>query len=206
MECIKVDFIEIFMRSFANPEHDTPQHETYKMLQDLNYTLSLEDGPWLAGGAVREYITNSIVKDFDFFFKNQEQFDNFKTHLFNIGYEVKYENEHNITMFCAETKYLIQLIKIKFFDTAEEVLDSFDFTICQFLTDGKKIMYPPFSMIDLFRKRLVVHKINYGVSTLKRIIKYTKKGYYLCGGATTALLQQIIDNPQSIQENIVYID
>jgi hypothetical protein len=90
--------------------------------------------------------------------------------------------------------------------SAAELLDSFDFTICQFAIDGDKVVFPPLALHDLNRKRLVINEVTYGLATMRRFIKYTKQGYFACGGVMTDYLTRIVEHPESIQGLMPYID
>jgi len=75
------------------------------------------------------------------------------------------------------TKLPIQLIKMIWFSKYEHVIDSFDFTVCQFSATREDIIFNPVSWVDLYNQELIVHKGQAPVETLYRIIKYVKKGY-----------------------------
>lgn len=105
-----------------------------------------------------------------------------------------------------ELTYKIQLIKKIFFKDAANLIDSFDFTICQFATDGEDLLCGDFSLWDLARKRLVVHKITYPVSSIRRLIKYTKQGFYVCNGAINDLLQKVVETPSILETRFQYVD
>ena len=63
------------------------------------------------------------------------------------------------------------------------VQDRFDYTICQFAVDTNGMLWcGDHSLWDLARKRLAVHRITFPVSSLRRLLKYTSKGFYACSG------------------------
>ena len=70
-----------------------------------------------------------------------------------------------------ETCYKVQAIKIAFYQTAEECLDSFDFTICQLAAHKGKLYVRQYTMWDLARNRLPLHKLTYGAATVRRLLK-----------------------------------
>jgi hypothetical protein len=86
------------------------------------------------------------------------------------------------------------------------VIDSFDFTICQFAFDGASIYMGDWSLYDLARKRLVPHRVTYGVSTIRRIIKYCNQGYTVCSGGLAQILGEVAKNPAIINAETQYID
>lgn len=181
-------------------------------------------GPWVAGGAVRRTFTGEpLDSDFDFFFKNQEQLNAFKQGLESVGAKLVSFNDMNETWIIPDEfdsneyeginkryTYIqsakIQLIKFKFFDTLEEVLDAFDYTIAQFGFDGIDFVMSEFSLWDVARKRLVPHKITYGTSSVRRMLKYASQGYTVCQGCIGTVLEQIAEDPTRIEKEVVYID
>jgi hypothetical protein len=180
-------------------------------------------GPWIAGGAVRRTITGEkLDSDFDFFFANEQQATDFETLLINRGALLQHKNEKNSTyilpaepvpdllhqdgsdVILPEIK--IQVIKFRYYNSAEEVIDSFDFTLTQFAYDGKFIYMGDFSLWDVARKRLVPHRITYAVSSLRRLLKYAKQGYTVCAGGLSEILQQTVNDPSIINAETLYID
>jgi hypothetical protein len=178
-------------------------------------------GPWIAGGAVRRTLQDEkLDSDFDFFFRNESQYDYFKAELIAKGFSITASNDKN-TSFKApgyfdepdgEGKGIwvpemrVQAINFRYYDTPEEIIDSFDFTLSQFVYDGMNVHMGEFSLWDVARKKLVPHKITYGVSSLRRILKYTRQGYTICAGGLGEVLEQVVANPEIIQKETLYID
>lgn len=184
-------------------------------------------GPWVAGGAIRRIFSGEEHNtDIDYFFQNEEQFNNVKTALESEGAILRGKNDMNhsytipateevvydaetgeetpFTKFVAEVK--VQLIHFRYYANPYEVLDSFDYTLSQFLWDGASFYFGDFSLFDVARKRLVPHKISYGVSTLRRMLKYTDQGYTICAGGLGDILNQVADKPEIINQEVQYID
>lgn len=106
-------------------------------------------------------------------------------------------------------KYLpIQLVKLVWYESAEHCIDSFDLTCVQFAVDKNELVYNPLGMIDLARKRIVLHRMQFPTSTLRRLIKYAKKGFYACPGSLQRIATQVEEsirtNPGA--EQFAYID
>jgi hypothetical protein len=179
-----------------------------------------EKGPWIAGGAVRRTIEGKkLDSDFDFFFASKEQETEFAKGLAEMGAKLLKENDKNHVYILpssipesddGDKKYLpemkIQLINFAYLASAEAVIDNFDFTLCQFAYDGATIYMGDFSLWDVARKKLVPHKISYATSSLRRLMKYANQGFTVCGGALSTILQQVVENPSSIQADNLYID
>lgn len=181
-----------------------------------------KNGPWVAGGSVRRLIANLPQdSDFDFFFADQSQFDAFVEGMKKRGGKVVNENDFNITfrLPAKEAKPVgedefepsgpelkVQAIRLSFFATLKETIEGFDFSICKFGFDGQNLVCGEWSLFDLANKKLVPDRISFGTSTLRRIIKYTKQGYTICGGGLASILQQVVDDPSIIQSDVEYVD
>lgn len=85
----------------------------------------------------------------------------------------------------------LQLIKLAWYEDAEHVIDTFDFTCVQFATDGKDLIMNPLGVFDLARKRLVLHRMQFPASTLRRLLKYSQKGFYACPGALAKIAEEV---------------
>lgn len=163
------------------------------------------DGPWMAGGAIRNLVTQQPhTTDFDYFFKNQEQLNQWRADVEKIGAIKVFETENSISY--TYQNITLQAVKIQFYTSLEEVIDSFDFTICQFGYDGSQFVIGNYSLCDTFRKRLVLHKLTYPVPTIRRLIKYTKQGYYACAGSMQSILEAVVQNPTLMDSDVKYID
>lgn len=165
-----------------------------------NLTKHLPTGAYIAGGFVAQLIRGSKDQkpsDIDIFFNSGDSFaqayklftsppegDGGVFHGYTtetrpqdlVGQSsrtvrlVKFTNED-------PEKLPVQLIKMVWYDNAEAVIDSFDFTTCQFAIDGDQFVFNPIAMVDLYRGKLIMHRYQYPAETLYRVIKYVKKGY-----------------------------
>lgn len=210
------------MNAFFSRSSDVvaEDHELFRALDRLP-TLT-PTGPWLAGGALRRTLSRTpLDSDFDFFFASAEQFASFCEGLKARGGWKISENEHNVTFrlpskapeptgqdeFSAyEPELTIQAINTTYYPTLEAVLDSFDFTLCQFGYDGADLVCGDYALWDLGRKRLVTHRITYGTASLRRLLKYTRQGFTACGGSLSEFLEKVASEPSVINRETLYID
>ena len=178
---------------------------------------------FVAGGAIRKILEDEKQTDIDVFFDCEEAFATFISDIessfkitqryendFNNTYELVFEDVPEDEDFnCKSIKLKVQAIKL-YHPDIKSLLDSFDFTICQFAIediDGELfLLVGPYTLYDLARKRLHVHKVSYGASTARRLIKYANKGYTACQGTMVDFLRKITENPSSVEEDIEYID
>lgn len=172
-------------------------------------------GPWLAGGAVRRTLlgTSLAESDYDFFFRTQQQYDDFCEWMIDIHALKIAETplQTTWTVFADEPAsgqlpLKVQAIRVAFYESPEALLDTFDFTICQLVYDGTDLICGEYALWDLGRKLLVPHRVSFGVATLRRIIKYTKQGFYICGGGLGNILEQVVASPDIIRAETLSID
>ena len=119
-------------------------------------------------------------------------------HLDELLQEV-IENEEiralNYSMPTSEKPDLIQILLLIQGEDPPAVIDTFDFTISQLGTDGRQLYFGEYTWTDLFRKRLRVHYIHHGISTMRRMVKYSRRGFYACVGTMRDVAQGVVDSP-----------
>ena len=141
--------------------------------------------------------------DVDVFCSNPSQFFGLKTVLNNNHFTVIHESDNAITFrghvgpqghafvsfgpsekpwskygFTEPISYRycqIQLIRRKYYGTAKDVIDDFDFSVCQIATDGKNTIFGEHTEEDI--KNKVFRQTCYNTHILKRAIKYITYGY-----------------------------
>lgn len=167
---------------------------------------------WLGGGAIRRtLIGQPLDSDFDFFFMNADALESFKGRCDKAGLVKVKETKHHIQfegkLEGSELLIVVQAIFFKYYDTRFDVLDSFDYTITQFLYAGDSMWTTPEALWDLGRKRLVIHKVSYPVATMRRMLKYTNQGFTACAGCMKTLFVETASNPGAMAElDIEYVD
>lgn len=198
------------LRDFLSRSTDRPFEET--TLSGVLNALPLltPDGPYLAGGALRRTMQGKEPdSDFDFFFKDADQLSVFAQSLAVAGLVKIKETEHHLhfrgQVGESSARRDIQCIRFKFYENAEAVVDSFDFTICQFAFDGTELTTGDYSLWDLGRQRLAVNKITFPVSSMRRVLKYAAQGFKACNGCLSTLLRATADNPE-LRTDIAYVD
>lgn len=198
---------DFFPRAVGKDWSETP---LFKILENLPPVST--EGPWLGGGAIRRTIMGaSPDSDFDFFFTGEDQFSLFTVALAGKGYKLKRETEHHQQWegYCevAERVIEVQCIRFQYYGSKAQVLDSFDFTICQFVYDGTEIAASDYALWDLGRKRLAINKITYPLSSMRRLLKYARQGFTACDGCLSTLATAIADNPALADTmHVKYVD
>ncbi|NTE87248.1 hypothetical protein [Agrobacterium rubi] len=172
---------------------------------------ALGGGAWLAGGAVRRtLIGQSLDSDFDFFFKSAEALAEWESGLpstLRLVRETEHHKHWRGTIAGSEIPVDIQAIRFRFYETAEEVIRSFDYTITMFVLDDEDLVTTPYALWDLGRRKLALNKITYPVATMRRLLKYTKQGFTACAGCLQSILKETAESPQAMaQLDIEYVD
>jgi hypothetical protein len=190
---------------------------------------SWAEGPWVAGGSIRRMLagTDPLASDFDIFFRDPDQKDAWVARM-EADHEVleKIENDWNTTLkvkvviskeiisdetgepfiVTKELTLELQAVHVDYYANPQAVIDTFDYTICQFVTDGVDLSVGQYSLWDLARKKLVIHKITYAIASMRRMLKYGKQGFGICGGMMAEFLGSVVENPETIDMNFKYID
>lgn len=153
---------------------------------------------FIAGGALRSSLLNERYSDIDIFSTENKHLDEFLATL--LDWDLVYDAEKLKTLKKGNDK--IQLI-YREYESIESCLNSFDFTICQFAMNNEGLYCNPESLIHLFRKKLVVHKINpeWAYDTLRRMQKYIKAGFTICDGGLVDIVNAIREASDEQIEN-----
>jgi hypothetical protein len=193
-----------FLQRFIDKPDDL---ELMNLLKSL--PIPTPDGPWIAGGAIRRTLSHQpLDSDIDYFFKDQKQKADFEATLLERHGWLISTREHAATygMKVEHKTIIVQAISMAYYPSLDAVLDSFDFTITQFGYDGADLVCGQFALWDLARKRLALHRLTYGVSTVRRLIKYTRQGFTACGGVLASILEATVANPGVINSTVHYVD
>lgn len=188
--------------------------------------------PIIAGGFIRSYYSREIPNDMDLYFYNNKDFEKSKKKLIKLKWELIYST--NLALTLKKDNKLIQLIKpnsdaIVKIKTPEDLIESFDFTVCQACffkkekglndilrenDDGKDAYYEYFSesfFEDLASKTLIYTGSEMPLSSLKRAIKYTKKGFYVSDRCIIKIVKDLyekvnFENEDEVQRQILGMD
>lgn len=199
MTALTFDFAEFCERSGC---------ETDELMRILG---QVQNGAWCAGGAIRRtLIKHPLDSDFDFFFRDADHLAEWETKLpgtLALVHETEHHKHWKGTLEGSALPVDVQAIKFRFYETAAEVIDSFDYTITQFCLEGDTLTTTPHALWDLGRKRLAIHKVTYPVATMRRMLKYTKQGYTACAGCMVTLLRETATSPEAMAAlDIAYVD
>ena len=152
---------------------------------------------WIAGGAIIDYFSGVKVNtDYDLFFPNDIEYEKCKVYFKAKECSVKWESDNGMKInYNGKTFDLVK----KFFATPKETIDAFDFTVSMFAVDTETVYYGETTFIDLAKRQLMINKITYPASTMRRAFRYYKKGFSMCVGEMKKMVESIQGMPK--QEN-----
>lgn len=160
---------------------------------------NLEKGPWIAGGACLRWYQDQPVgqSDIDVFCANMMQAQALITRIKSHGrFLVKYESENAITLdhnsLDYSNRWTIQIIIRRFFADINEVINSFDISVCEIGTAGFGWSVGAFTARDIREKNLRF-KLPLQPDAPKRLTKYWVYGYRPVEGT----LEAISNNPST---------
>lgn len=158
--------------------------------QFLELDLIGED-VWLAGGAIRSFLKkhDGKISDYDLFFKNLDKVTETRAKLETAGARLIFEcpegklytYKFDDTGYVDHDEYVagmkIQLITEREYPNLLSVILSFDIGACMGGFDGNNLIIASRMIKDVASNRISLNILTYPVATLKRIVKYARKGY-----------------------------
>lgn len=75
--------------------------------------------------------------------------------------------------------------------TPSQVIDTFDFSICQWAHNGTDIFWGAYAIQDMMRARVRIVRIHHPMSTMRRMVKYSGRGYFFCNGAMLQIAEAV---------------
>jgi len=189
------DFIRLNFEEFCARS----DHKTDDLMRVLN---AVQGDAWCAGGAIRRTISGQALdSDFDFFFADPDKMRRWEGRLpstLRLVRETEHHKHWRGTIEGSELPVDIQAIKFRYYGSAEQVIDSFDYTITMFCLDNGDLVTTPLALWDLGRKKLAIHRITYPVATMRRLLKYGRQGYTACGGCLSSILRETAASPDAM--------
>lgn len=179
------------------------------------YPLLQIPGVYLAGGLLRTVRAGEELSpektDVDIFFSYYRALVDAKSMLGNgSGYNQVYQcpaDKLASYLWEGAEKWKVQLISVEFYPSLIELVDSFDFTCTMFGTDGVDYVEGETSLEDATAKHLVWNRVTYPSSSLRRMMKYARKGYWMQEEDYNFFVNSIWNHSGEIKdEALVYVD
>jgi hypothetical protein len=150
-------------------------------------------GVYLCGGIIRAHFDFTDILDIDVYFRNHRIRKSFIEALRSTGGFKEYETDNALT-FTSEDETIIQACTLT--GTPYELIKSFDFTAIQMAVslDKGHLFYSPSAAIDAINEVLVYTGSTNPLGSLKRAIKYSKKGYKVTNETLARILHDISKN------------
>lgn len=176
----------------------------------LQYRL-LNDEVVLAGGALRTFLDpKETIVDYDLFILGErikENKDEVEAKVIKFGGKKIFQcDEDELRTFELHgMKIQIISMKNKRVNSPEELMDSFDINAGRFIFFGDKLYFTKQSVKDVLTKTVSLHKITYPIASMKRLIKYSKKGYNI-SDASKEFIFQVANKSVDMDLETTYID
>jgi hypothetical protein len=170
---------------------------------------------WIAGGAVRRSLMlERLTTDIDLFFSSGEAFETFKIMAAEIpGIRITAKRAHvlqfELPLPAADgfkRLYVLQAVCREFYGSTLQLLEDFDFTICQFVLDGSYLVATEQGWEDAKAHILRIANPHTPVSTIRRIIKYHDQGFRIDDDSIKKLLNHVVKYPDSIDRELISSD
>lgn len=187
--------------TFSIDDIEFHNKEIRKIIKTLP-TLNLVTGPWIGGGAARRLLTGEkFSADIDIFFGDNNQEDKFRTKflkrwrsaLTKNPYETRYSSTYFVNMGKSiehDEPIMIQIIKRRYYNSIEHIIDDFDFPVARIYTDGDNIILTQEALDDLSTQTLRLSGTSWHIkNSLKRLIKYSAHGYTPVPGMVAEIIQ-----------------
>ena len=144
----------------------------------------------IAGGAITSLFTNKDVNDIDVYFRSEEQLfrtvaaiygrDDYTDYAELDQFEMVYNGRSQRTLMFQNEEQDVQFMTFKWFDSVEDVFNTFDFTCCMAAYDcstGEFVFHPEFMQHNSQRYLKFNPGTAYPIMSLLRVDKYRDKGY-----------------------------
>ncbi len=153
-----------------------------KKLQHIKRFLDLKllfrtSSVYLAGGALQTLVNPSIkINDYDLFFKDGEYAKIAKALLEEVHKATKiFECPKGELTTYSVKGMKIQLITKFYYNSMEDLINTFDFRAAMFAFDGETLVTTRSAIHDTKKKLVTINAVQYPVATLNRMIKYAAR-------------------------------
>ena len=133
----------------------------------------------IAGGTITSLFTNSDINDIDIYFRSKSDLSNFLLEEMNGKWVIAKTDKAFLFKY---EKIKVQAIYFKYFDNADEIFNTFDFTVCMGAYDfaiEDFVLHREFLKHNAQRILRFNQNTAYPIVSALRVDKYKKKGYYI---------------------------
>jgi hypothetical protein len=200
MEKLSNELHHQFKKDEGN-KHPEVNRKIWKLLKKLSLEkISKKTNAFICGGSILTlFYENRVISNIDIFFKTMEDLNKFRLFVEDIEDCELIDEDDFIVHFKYKTKH-IKLYK-KNMGTVSEVLNNFDFTICQIAFVPKEncfIMNRQF-IHDLDNRELVINQnVPFPLGSIARIKKYVNRGFEI--STEQSMILALLINKATITE------
>lgn len=175
---------------------------------DSSILSLLRDGVVLAGGALRALVdTSEEIMDYDLFVLDQGVIPKLKVDLEGLGYKLVFEcPKGQLYTYKNPEGTKVQIINKRPYKDCEDLITSFDITACCAAYDGNTFYTNDRFVFDNLNKIINLNKVEYPNATLRRIVKYSNKGFKLSNAAVTTFTTTVNSMILTEDNTEFYID
>lgn len=187
-------------------EYEYERQKLKKYLGISTYNMLKSYHAIVAGGSITSLFCNREINDIDMYFRNKEDLSDFLYNEMNSNWVIANTDKAILFKF---NNIKIQAIYFKFFPKAEDIFDTFDFTVCMGAFDfntEKFVLHKDFLKHNVSKILQFNSKTAYPIVSALRINKYLSKGYYISKAeylrVMLTILNSHIDNYEQLKEQI----
>lgn len=201
----EVDLSGICEKCFDNSTFDLDENLD---VLDSSILSLLRGGVVLAGGALRALVdTSEEIMDYDLFVLDQGVIPKLKADLEDIGYKLVFEcPKGQLYTYKNSEGTKVQIINKRPYRDCEDLIASFDITACCAAYDGNTFYTHDRFVFDNLNKLINLNKVEYPNATLRRIVKYSNKGFKLSNAACTTFTTTVNSMILTEDNSEFYID
>jgi hypothetical protein len=167
--------------------HRLKKTRTEKADKDVMKVLADFPLAVLAGGAFKELLRGEAPSDYDIFLLNGCDVEALKSRLETDGFTKIFTCPRGELFTYAKEKVKVQIVLKRRYVDVLDLLNSFDFSICYFALHDGALHTSKQAIKDWRKKTLSLVRLTYPSSTINRLYKYRKRGYY-----TGAVIKEIV--------------
>lgn len=174
-------------------------------------------GCCIAGGFIRAYYAGERPSDMDVYFERESRFNTGRKLLKKNGWVEAAVTDRAVTMLSSQGK-AVQLIGFIYGDR-DTIIKEFDFTVCMVgmtlqKTDAgaKGLVTMHKNFFEHLAGRILVYTgSKMPLASMKRMVKYIKRGYHICDENLIKIAEDIaaavdFTDEESVQEHIAGMD
>lgn len=150
-----------------------------KYLGNNLYNLLKQYNCIIAGGAILSLFSNTEINDIDVYFRNKNDLADMLNNEMEGQWIVAYTKKAFLFKY---EGIKVQTIYFRYFDSPEEIFDSFDFTVCMGAFDFKQeefVLHKDFLRHNVSKTLKFNENTAYPIVSAIRVDKYKKKGFYI---------------------------